>query len=157
MSCSLRDSFLILIGGLKIRRSDFSRISRLLERFRMEHIGIKVNLDFKLQINSLCSIRIRSRKLDIGGLLPQLVSNPYKDRRHQLSDHVQLRTNWFNKVEKLTNEQVNMKEDYYHSGQKRDNVSGRKWGTGDSFFINRAFVTLIKSCIWEKYSCYVTF
>ena len=39
-----------------------STISRFLVRILMEHIDIKNSLDSKLQIYSICSIRIRSRK-----------------------------------------------------------------------------------------------
>ena len=43
----------------------FLTISQILERILMEHIDMKNSLDSKLQIYSICSIRIRSRKLDI--------------------------------------------------------------------------------------------
>ena len=39
----------------------FSTISHFLERILIEHIEMKNNLDYKLQIYSVCSIRIRSR------------------------------------------------------------------------------------------------
>ena len=42
----------------------------------MEHVQKKVSLDSKLQIGSICSIRIRSRKQDIFGKL--FVSNSYE-------------------------------------------------------------------------------
>ena len=40
----------------------FFKISYFLERIRIEHVEMKNSLDSKLQINSTCSIRIRSRK-----------------------------------------------------------------------------------------------
>ena len=44
---------------------DFSKISQFLERFLTEYTDVKVSSDSKLQISSICSIRIRSRKRDI--------------------------------------------------------------------------------------------
>ena len=43
----------------------FLTIFLFIERILMEHIGIKVRSDSKLQISSICSIRIHSRKWDI--------------------------------------------------------------------------------------------
>ena len=43
----------------------FSAISRFLERILMEHIESKNSVESKLQINSICSIRIQSRNQDI--------------------------------------------------------------------------------------------
>ena len=44
---------------------DFSTISHFLEWILMEYIGMKPSLDFRLQIYSIHSIRIRSRNKDI--------------------------------------------------------------------------------------------
>ena len=43
----------------------FSKISYVLERILMEHVDIENSLDSKLQIHSICFIKIRSRKIDI--------------------------------------------------------------------------------------------
>ena len=40
-------------------------ISQFLEQIRMEHIGLTCSLDSELQIESICSFRIRSRNRDI--------------------------------------------------------------------------------------------
>ena len=61
---------------LELCRSGFSTISQFLERILMEIIGTKNSLDFKLYIECVCSIRIRSRKRDIFGKPQQLNSNP---------------------------------------------------------------------------------
>ena len=43
----------------------FLKISLFLERILTEHIDMKNSLDYKPQIYSICSIRVRSRKQDI--------------------------------------------------------------------------------------------
>ena len=53
----------------------FSKISYFLERVLVEHIDMKDSLDSSLQTCSLCSIRIRSRKLDMFKKPQQLNSN----------------------------------------------------------------------------------
>ena len=52
------------------------KISQFLERILMEHKDINYSLDSKLQIVSICSIRIRSRKLDMVEKPEQLIFNP---------------------------------------------------------------------------------
>ena len=42
----------------------------------MEHTDMKISLESKLQISSICSLRIRSRKLDIFEKPQHLSSNP---------------------------------------------------------------------------------
>ena len=44
---------------------DFWRISRALELIVLEHIDMENSLESKLQVYSICSIRLRSRKGDI--------------------------------------------------------------------------------------------
>ena len=48
-------------GGLELSCCSFSTISQFLERILMEHIDIKTSPDSKLQIDSICSVRILSR------------------------------------------------------------------------------------------------
>ena len=62
--------------GVGIMLLRFFKISHLLERVLMEHIDMKNNLDSKLQLYSVYSIRILSRKLDIFEKPQQLNSNP---------------------------------------------------------------------------------
>ena len=52
------DASIILAGGME-QGFPFLKISHFLERIQIEHIGMKNNLDSKLQIYSTCSIRIR--------------------------------------------------------------------------------------------------
>ena len=61
------DGHCSLYEGKGARQTKFSflKISHFLERIRMEHIGMKNSSDFELQIYSLCSIEIRSRKREI--------------------------------------------------------------------------------------------
>ena len=48
---------------LMIREEEFIRfVSQFLDQILMEHIDMKNSLESKLQINSTCSNRIRSRK-----------------------------------------------------------------------------------------------
>ena len=47
---------------LELSCSGFLIITYFLERILMEHMGMKNSLESKLLINSICSIRIRSRK-----------------------------------------------------------------------------------------------
>ena len=53
-------AIVMLSGTSNLAAAVFSKISQFLEQFLMEHIDIKVSLDSKLQIDSICSIRIRS-------------------------------------------------------------------------------------------------
>jgi len=72
-----RTHFFLFTGGFEISCSGFSRISQLLERVLMEHIDIKVRPDSKLQIGSICSIRIRSGSWDTVEKPLQIILNPY--------------------------------------------------------------------------------
>ena len=51
--------------GIPTKLHRFSMISRFLEGILMEHIDMKSTLDSKLQIDYICSIRIRTRNQDI--------------------------------------------------------------------------------------------
>ena len=51
--------------GLEVCCSGFPKISHFLEQILIEHIGMINSLGAKLQIYSLSSIRVRSRKYDI--------------------------------------------------------------------------------------------
>ena len=66
----------VVTGGLEICCFSFLKISQFLERILMEHKDIKNSLDSKLQVYSICSIRINSRKWDIFEKSQQLTSNP---------------------------------------------------------------------------------
>ena len=52
----------VILGIYWLEICSFSKISHFLERILMEHIDMKNSLDSKLQVYSMCSIRIRSRK-----------------------------------------------------------------------------------------------
>ena len=69
------DSF--FTDGLEISCFGISKILHFLERILMEHIDMKNSLDSKLQFNTTCSIRIRSRNWDIVEKPLQHISNPF--------------------------------------------------------------------------------
>ena len=60
---------------LELSFSDFLKISCSLERILTEHVYTKASLDSKLQISSICPIRVRSRKRDIFKEMQQFDSN----------------------------------------------------------------------------------
>ena len=61
--------------NLEIYCSVFSKISRFLERFPMEHIGSKNSSDFRVQIYLIYTIRINSKNLYIARNPLRLVFN----------------------------------------------------------------------------------
>ena len=64
-----RPSIAAIVGSLDPVPCKFvvsiSKISHFLDGILIEHIDTKSSVDSKLQIYSICSIRIRSRKRDI--------------------------------------------------------------------------------------------
>ena len=64
-------------------------ISRFIEVILIEHIDTKGSLDSKLQIDYICSIRIRSRNKDIVEKLLQLILNPCEiEKTRQVQNHM---------------------------------------------------------------------
>ena len=53
-------AFLVRLRSSEKLYRGFSKISQFLERISAEHIESKDSLEFKLKIDSICSIRIRS-------------------------------------------------------------------------------------------------
>ena len=82
---------------LEICCSDFSMISHFLERILIEHINMKNSLDFKLQVCSMCFIRIRSK-------------NKISSTNRSSSTSTKLQT--LQNVAKLTNK-VKIHNDYF--------------------------------------------
>ena len=54
----------ILYIGVPIKLHRFSMISRFLEGILMEHIGMKLSSESQLQIDTKCSVRTPTRKLE---------------------------------------------------------------------------------------------